>query len=400
MNKRALGWLVAIVVVVGVIYTVAKRPAGPAPAALPDKIRIGTILPLSGDGAPYGLPVRRTIEMAVEKLNTAGGIAGKPIEVVWGDGQCDGKAAATEAQKLVNVDGVKIVFGGYCSGETIAAAPVTEAGQVLLISPGSSSPKITGIGDFVFRTYPSDALAGKIAAGYARNVMELSKVALISEQTDYAQGLREAFKTTFGELGGAVAADEVYQTGATDFRTQLLKVKEAGPEAIYLVPQTGNPGLLILQQAKELGIGGKRLTAEVLMDRKIVKENATLMDGLVGVEAALDDANPTVAAFLVEYKAKYGEDMGGIPLGNANGYQQVYLMKDAIEAVGFDTAKIKDWLYALKGWQGPLGTLTFDRNGDPITGYFGIRVVTGGTPKTLGVQQLANGELLPFEPAK
>jgi len=397
MNKRAFGWLVAIIVVVGVIYTVAKRPAGPAATALPDKIRIGTILPLSGDGAPYGLPARRAIEMAVEKVNAAGGIKGKPVEMVWGDGQCDGKAAATEAQKLVNVDGVRIIFGGYCSGETIPAAAITEAKQVLLISPGSSSPKITGIGDFVFRTFPSDALAGKVAAGYARNVLKLEKVAVISEQTDYAQGLRGAFKESFGALGGAISADEVYQTGTTDFRTQLLKIKESSPDAIYLAPQTGSPGLVILQQAKELGIGGKRLTAEVLMDRKLVSENAALMGGLIGVEGGIDETNPAVAAFLAEYRAKYGEDMGGLPLGNANGYQQVYLMKDAIETVGYDTTKIRDWLYGLKGWPGPLGSLTFDRNGDPITGYFGIREVLAGKVGTLGVQRLVDGELLPFE---
>lgn len=402
MNKRALGWLVAIIAVVLVLYGVSKRQT-PAPAdggaALPDVVKIGSILPLTGGGGPYGIPARRAMEIAVEEVNAAGGIAGKPVEVVWGDGKCGGADAATEAQKMVSVDGVKVIFGGYCSGETIAAAPITEQAKVLLISPGSSSPKITSIGDFVFRTYPSDALAGKVAAEYARNILKLQKVAVVSEQTDYAQGLRGAFKDAFSAGGGAVSGDEVFQTGTSDFRTLLLKVKETNPEAVYVAPQTGDAGVLLLQQLKEIGYTGARITAEVLMDRKLATDNAALFEELVGVEAGIDDADPKYAAFLAKYKEKYNEDPGGIPLGNANAYSQVYLLKDAIETVGYDTAKIRDWLYDLKDWSGGLGTLTFDENGDPITGYFGIRQVKGGAVTTLGTQLLVNGTLEPFAPA-
>lgn len=397
MSKRTLGWLIAILVVLGVVYGVSKRGGGPSTAARP--LKLGAILPLTGDAAPYGIPVRRAIELAAEEVNAAGGVGGKPLTVAWGDGKCNGADGAAEAQKLVNVDGVTVIFGGACSGETIPIAPITEPKQVLVISPCASSPKITDIGDFVFRTYPSDALAGKVGAGYAREVLKLQKIALITEQTDYAQGLREAFKRTFGEAGGAVVADEVYQTGATDFRTQLLKMKEANPDAVYLVPQSGNPGLLILRQLQELGYKGKRLTAEVLMDRKLVGENARLLEGLVGVEAALDDADPKVTAFLAKYQAKHNEELSGIPLCSANGYTQVYLLKEAVAAVGTDTAKIRDWLYGLKGWVGPLGTLTFDRNGDPITGYYGIREVINGKVGTLGSQRIVDGSLQGFEAA-
>lgn len=402
MNRRALGWLVAIIAVVLVLYGVSKRQA-PVPAdggaALPDVVKIGSILPLTGGGAPYGIPIRRTIEMAVEEVNAAGGIAGKPMEVVWGDGKCSGTDGATEAQRLVSVEGVKVIFGGACSGETIPMAPITEAVKALLISPCASSPKVSEIGDFVFRTMPSDANAGKVAASYARDILKLQKVAVVSEQTDYAQGLRGAFKDAFSAGGGAVSGDEVFQTGMSDFRTLLLKVKETNPEAVYVAPQTGDAGVLLLQQLKEIGYTGKIITAEVLMDRKLVGDNAALFEGLVGVEAGIDTTNAKVAAFLEKYKTKYGEEISGIPVCGANGYSQVYLLKDAIETVGYDTTKIRDWLYDLKDWSGGLGTLTFDQNGDPITGYFGIRQVKGGAVTTLGTQLLVNGTLEPFAPA-
>src|SRR3989344_5132019 len=148
------------------------------------ELKLGVLMPMSGDASVYGMPISKAYQMAVDEVNAAGGIAGMQVKLIIEDGKCNPDGGATGTQKLVNVDGVKIVLGGACSGETLAAAPITEAAKVILLSPSATSPKVTTAGDFVFRTSPSDANAGRIAAEKAYGAGYKS-AALITETTDY-----------------------------------------------------------------------------------------------------------------------------------------------------------------------------------------------------------------------
>src|SRR4051812_38203363 len=115
MNKSAkMMWsVVGVVVVIGLVWWgMAKNNASAS------VIKIGAIGPFTGDAAVYGQPMQNTIKLAVDQLNAAGGINGKQIEMVYEDGKCDGQDGASAAQKLVNVDGVQSIIGGFCSGET------------------------------------------------------------------------------------------------------------------------------------------------------------------------------------------------------------------------------------------------------------------------------------------
>ncbi len=352
------------------------------PKGVEGSIKIGFIGPLTGDAAQYGESERKAVEIAVEEINAAGGINGRPIEIIFEDGKCDPQAGGTAAQKLVNIDKVKVIIGGACSGETLAAAEITEPAGVVLVSPSASSPKITTAGDFVFRTYPSDALAGKVAASYAYTKLGARKAALITELTDYAQGLREVYKNRFTELGGTVVADETYTTGETDFRTQIAKVKAAGPDVVYVVPQSPTPGITIFRQLRENKVTAHYTTAEVLLDRQVLKDNRAVLEGLIGVESSPDyEANPRAKAFRESHLAKFGTEPGAFAV---NAYDATYLVAEAIKASGLEAAKIRDWLYGVKDYEGASGKLTMDANGDPILGENVVQY-EGGELKTLEV---------------
>ncbi|HEY4475727.1 MAG TPA: ABC transporter substrate-binding protein, partial [Candidatus Paceibacterota bacterium] len=248
-------------------------------------------------------------------------------------------------------------------------------------------PKVTTAGDFVFRTYPSDALAGQIAASYSAGELKAKKAAVVTELTDYAQGLREVYKQSLANLGGQIVADETFTTGDTDFRTQILKIKAAKPDVVYIVPQSLTPGLALLKQLRENGVKATIATAEVLLDRKAVEENSAILEGVVGVESAVDwDNNPKAKALRDAHRLKYdGADPGTFA---ANAYDAVYLIKEAIQAtasegVDIDTEKIRDWLYAVKNWPGAIGPLTIDENGDPVMGE-NVRKIEKGEVKDLG----------------
>lgn len=390
MNKRVkLFWAIVVVAIVIIIIAAARSPGGPAPTELPKgPITLGMVFPLTGDGAAYGIPIQRAGQLAIDEINEAGGIAGKELKIIWEDGKCEPKEATAAAQKLINIDGVKIIFGGACSSETLAMASLAETAKVLVISPSATSPDVTGAGEFVFRTSPSDAAAGAVAAQYAYNKMAARKAAIISETKDYAQGLRRVFQENFTAFTGEIVADETYNTGDTDFRTQILKIKNAKPDVVYVVPQTPAPGILILKQLKSRGVTAQILTAEVLIGRNVIAANKTAMAGLVGIENWFDEQGELASAMLAKYKETYNEDPP-FPSFQANMYSQFYLIKEAIEAQGLDTEKIRDWLYGVKDWKHALGSLTFDKNGDPVGLPYSVKKVEGGELKEVEVYRPA-----------
>ena len=327
--------------------------------------KIGVIYPLTGDAAAYGIPLQRATRIALDEINAKRSINGKRLEFIYEDGKCNPKDGNEAAQKLVNINKVRVIIGGVCSGETLGAAPIAEQNKVVIISPSATSPDITKAGDFIFRLAPSDAYAGIVASDYAFNNLKANKAAVISEATDYSQGLRRVFKENFEKLGGSVVADETYNPEDTDFRTQVTKAKAANPGIIYFVPQTPAKAILLVKQMKEAGIKQQLLTAEVMIGRNIVKENAAAMEGIIGVEQKFDDKAPKSAALLAKYKQETNEE-APFPAFMGAAYDIVYLIADAIEKNGYDGEGIRDYLYNVKDYDGAVGKVTIDNNGDPI----------------------------------
>lgn len=350
------------------------------PVQFQGSYKIGVMLPLTGDAAAYGLPIQKVIKIAADEVNSKGGVNGRKLELIYEDSRCNPKDGNAAAQKLVNIDKVKVIIGGACSGETLGAAPIVNDNKVVLISPSATSPDITTKGgDFVFRLAPSDAYAGIVASDYAYKELGAKKAAVISESTDYAQGLRRVFKENFAKLGGEIVADETYNPEDTDFRTQVTKVKAANPDVIYLVPQAPAKGVLLIKQLKEAGVNQQLLTAEVIIGRNIIKENAADVEGLIGVEAKFDDKAQRAAALLGKYKEQAKEEPP-FPFYMSAGYDIIYLLADAIGKYGYDSEKIRDYLYGVKDYDGVVGKVTIDENGDPIMDY--------------SIKQAKNGELV------
>ncbi|MBL8031327.1 MAG: ABC transporter substrate-binding protein, partial [Candidatus Doudnabacteria bacterium] len=197
-TKWVIGIVVVLVVIIGLVQankkdssqttgsggtTTKVESSGP--------IKVGVILPLTGDAAAYGEPMRNALTLAADDVNKNGGVGGKDIVLIYEDGKCSGKDAASAASKLVSIDKVQVIIGGFCSSESLAALPVVETAKVALFSGGSSSPDLTGKSRFFFRDYPSDASQGKVLAELAWK-RGLKKVAFIQEQLDYPWGLYKA----------------------------------------------------------------------------------------------------------------------------------------------------------------------------------------------------------------
>lgn len=383
-SNSALLWVIAIVIIVlGIVYFSKPAPEAPEPgpvasrAEIPEgPIVLGAMDPLTGEGAVYGIPLQNATLLAVNEINAAGGVDGHQIQLIWEDSKCNPQDGASAAQKLVEVDQVDFIISGDCSGAALAAAALTEPSGVMLFSAAASSPDLSTAGDLVFRSYPSDAMAGQVIASYSIKELGKKKAAVISEQTDYAQGLRGSFTKAVVQFGGEVVADETYNTGDSDFRTQVLKVKTAAPDVLYLVPQTPVSGVQLLKQLKENGVTATLLVSDTMLGTDTIAANKDLYSDVYSPTPELDTNREVTKRFLDNYKAAYGNDPE-FPAYMAAAYDQVYMLKQAFEEVGVNQMAVRDWLYDVENWPGALGDTSFDENGDPIIGYHIKRIVNG-----------------------
>lgn len=360
------------------VDNVAKKPK---PKQGP--LVIGGILPLTGDAASYGLPIQQAALLAQKEINESGGVNGRPIEFIWEDGRCEREDAKAAAERLVKEKKVEILYAGTCSSEFLAAAPIAQAEKIISISASATSPEISKLGKYVFRTSPSDALAGKVAAEYAFNKWGAKTAGIIVEQKDYTLGLASVFEKEFEALGGKVLFTDIFKTGTTDFSQNATKVLNEAPDMVYLLPQTPTPGVLLVKALKEAGVTAKLLTAEVLLIRDAIKEQGGILEGVTGIEVLFDETRPKTRRFLELYKKEYNLDPT-YPGFMAGMYDLIYLIKEAYEAVGDDPDKISEYLYNLKDWSGTVGMLNFDRNGDPTLPY-SVKLIQGNEAQQVDV---------------
>jgi len=373
--------LVILVIIIAAILIIGFLSVMPAPVQEQKTIKIGFIGPLTGEAGLYGLPAKDVVELAVDEINSEGGINGKKLEVIYEDGRCNGRDAATAMQKLVDIDKVEVVIGGFCSSESLGAEPVATRNKVLLFSVGSSSPDLTGISKFFARDYPSDATQGAVLAEIAFGDKNWAKVGFIQEQQDYPLGIYNAFSDRFESLGGVVIKEE-FAVGATDFRSMLIKLKSENPDALFISVQTASAAERILVQLQELNWKPNMLVSDTVSgDLQTVRNNAVILEGALAAEFGVDENNPKFVHMMEAYNEKYGTEPPYLSYAQTE-YDGVYLIRDAIEAVGYDGEKIAEYIRSIDDWQGASGSVTIDQNGDRTGGHI-AKIIRNGTVEIL-----------------
>jgi branched-chain amino acid transport system substrate-binding protein len=346
-----------------------KAPAGADMSGAKDlpPIKIGVIAPLVGDEAPYGADTTAAVKLAVEEINNAGGVNGRMLEAIYENGGCNGKDATTAATKLIDVDKVQVIVGGYCSGETLGAAPIAEAAMVALISPASSNPSITTAGDYVFRVTPSDAGQGTAVAAEAIKRGH-HKMAVIVANTDYSLGLANAFKENFEKMGGVIQSWELYDKDSKDFRTQVVKTRTSRPDAVYIVGYPTDTALII-KQIRELKMTEPLYSGEIVGSKDVVEAAGSAnIEGTVYATPKFEANRPKATDFITKAQQYRGAELT-LPVFAANAYDAVHLIADAARAnagTELTGTLVKDFLYSVKEYDGAGGKLTIDENGDAL----------------------------------
>ncbi len=326
-------------------------------------LRIGAILPLTGEAAPYGEAARQAIELAVEDVNASGGIGGKQLSVIYEDSRLDPKTAASAANKLCTADKVKVVIGPMASATVEAVLPITQRNKAIVISPAATAHNLSGKEGF-FRTIVSDIYDGIAMAEFAYQKLGYREASVLYIEAAGPAGVARSFVDRFKELGGTVLTVEIGAPNATDFRAQLTKIKATNAEAVYFAAYAHETAT-ILKQAKELELDRQMLTHQLAEDPEVRERAGKAADGLIYTTPKMDPetGGPAVKAFYEKFKNKYGEEPRNFA---SNSYDALKLIAKISNQKGYSYEAIKAGLLATVGYAGASGELSFDQRGDVV----------------------------------
>lgn len=346
-------------------------------ACAPQPVRLGVLLPLSGEYAVYGEPMRQAMEIACQSVNDAGGIGGRRLELVVRDSGGDPSRAAAEAVALIEEARVPVILAGGTSAEVLAAAPVAQRYGRLLLSPSASTPLLTDAGDWVFRNYPSDALEGKVMADFAAYTLHASKVLVIASENPYSEGLRTEFVRAF-EAGGRQA--EVLLFRPAEGRVADVAAQAAGRagqvHALFLVGYAREVAPLVKALRGASLPLRPILAASAVSSSAFLPEAGVAAEGLVFPRPQFDPAapQPEVSAFANAFRAAAGQEPD---IYAAHAYDSVRLVARAMVDQGLSPEDVRRGLKELRNVPGVAGPTTFDPQGDVVRPYQ-ICIVSAG----------------------
>ncbi len=351
----------------------------PAPIAT---VRLGVILPETGDLAKYGKTAHAAVQLAVDEINSDPQASLRFQCVYEDDGLIAGKGVLA-ARKLITVDKVPILIGPLASTITLAVAPLAQNAGVVLLSPGSSSPGITDAGPFIFRNCLSDEYEGSAMASFARDHLGLKRVAVYYINNDFGVGLSKVFQEDF-KKAGEIVLTESFPQGARDHRAAITKLKAAKPQAVYLVGY--DEMISVFRQAKELAFTTQWLGTTFLNDQSLVDKTGNDADNTVLSAWVFDpkSPNPRVKAFAESIRKRTGGLEPDVYC--ANSYDAVYLIAEAVRLRGVTSDQVREGLLAIKEFDGVTGKTTFTKKREVM--------------KKIEFKRIFNGRLTPFAPTK
>ena len=327
-----------------------------------DTIKFGFNFEESGEVAAYGTAEQHGAQLAVDEINAAGGVDGKKIEVTDKDNKSETAEASTITTSLVTQSKVNAIIGPATSGATASATANAAKAGVPIITPSATQDDLTNKQDYLFRATFIDSYQGKIISKYVTDNLKAKKVVLYYDQSsDYAKGMADAFKK---EFKGEIVATETFQSKDPDFQAALTKIKGKEFDAL-VVPGYYTEAGKIVNQARGLGIDQTIVGPDGFGDAKFVEQAtpaaATNVYYVSGFTTS-GEMSEKAKKFIEAYKAKYKEEPS---MFAALAYDSVYMAAEA--AKGAKTSvDIKDNLAKLKDFDGVTGSITIDKDHNPV----------------------------------
>jgi branched-chain amino acid transport system substrate-binding protein len=350
---------------VAALTPACKKPAeGGGTAASATEIVIGHYASMTGNTAHFGQDTDKAARLAAEQLNASGGVLGKKIKIVTLDTRGDGAEAANAVTRLIDVEKANAILGEVASTLSLQGGPIAQRRKIPMVSPSSTNPKVTQIGDYIFRVCFIDPFQGKVMANFTRQTLKLDKVAILKDvKNDYSIGLADAFQKSFVAGGGTIVVEQSYSAGDTDFSAQLTAIKASGAQAIWVPGYYAEVGA-IARTAARLGVKVPLLGGDGWDAPELFAIGGDALNGsYFSNHFAPDQASPLAQKFVADFKAKYGQEPTGL---GALGYDGVMVIADAMKRAGkVDGAAVRDALASTKNYDAVTGRITMDKDRNP-----------------------------------
>ena len=324
-----------------------------------DTIKIGEFASLTGATASFGTSSHNGAVMVIDAVNASGGVLGKKVKLITQDDQSKPGEAATAVRKLISRDRVVALIGEIASSRSLEAGPIAQQSKIPMVSPGSTNPNVTKVGDYIFRVCFIDPFQGTVMAKFTLNSLKKTRVAILTDvRQDYSVGLAQFYKDYLTKNGGTIVSEQSYSSGDQDFKAQLTSIKGANPEVLF-VPGYYNEVGLVARQARELGITVPLLGGDGWDSPTLTQiGGAALENTFFSNHFSVEDKNPVIQDFVRDYRERFKKDPDGMA---ALGYDAAKVLLDAMTRAGTtEPAKVRDALAATVDFQGVTGKISID----------------------------------------
>ncbi|HAX49879.1 MAG TPA: ABC transporter substrate-binding protein [Ignavibacteria bacterium] len=331
-----------------------------------DEILIGEYGSLTGPNATFGISSTNGLKLAVEELNNSGGLLGKKVKLITYDDQGKPSEAQTVVQRLIKNDNVVAVIGEVASSNSKAGAPICQQNKIPMITPASTNPEVTAIGDYIFRVCFIDPFQATVVSKFILNTLKLKKVALLKDvKNAYSTGLADFFEKEFRNMGGEIVEVQSFSAGDKDFKAQLTSIKAKNPEAIF-IPAYYTDVNLISIQAREIGLTVPLIGSDGWESEKLTEGKAK--DALEGcyfsTHVSTENPDPKIQEFITKYKAKYNSTPDAMAF---LAYDAGLILFEAMKKAGTtDPEKVKNELAKIKDFLGVTGKISINEQRNAV----------------------------------
>ena len=325
-------------------------------------IKIGEVDPLTGGISQFGIGCHQGFVLAFDEINRGGGILGQNLELVTEDDQSKPGQSSTVVRKLITQDKVVAILGDATSSATLEAAPIAQSANIPMITPTATNPRITEVGDYIFRVCFLDEFQGRVLAKFTREKLKAGKVFTLTDvKQDYSVDLSKFFKDEFTKRGGTIVGEQSYSTGDTDFRAQLTSIRASRPDVVY-VPGYYQEVALIVKQARQLGLNMPFVGCDGWANQALLAIGGKAIDGCYFTNHFSPDDSITDRQRIRRRNIRKNTDLLRI-LFLLLVMMLPGLLADAIKRAGStDSKALRDALAKTSGFEGVTGQISFDAN--------------------------------------
>lgn len=334
-------------------------------------IKIGAVLPITGNIAQFGNYWKQGLELALDDAINQGTIPKGKVQLIIEDAQADPRKSVDAFKKLTEVDKIVACITAT-SGVTLAIKPIANQDRIVLMNASAISTEIDDASDYVFSVIPNAKFTGYFLAETAFNKLGKRSAGILYRNDASGKSFNENFAKRFRELGGNIVYEDNHEPNATDYRSNIAKIKVVKDMDVLFVASWGPDVAYYLKQAKELGVNTQVLAYETFYTPKVLEIAGSAADGVIfsAPEFNAKKDEPTMNQFKEKLRKKYNHEEVNYHI--AGHYDAMMLLVNAVSKGNSTGDSIKNYLQNLNEYSGITGNIKFEDNGGasiPLTVY-------------------------------